>query len=426
MSQPAQNIGFSVANPHALATILEASSTRSIIASRDIFDISGTKLWAREQPVSQALQRKLMDRQLRQPLETCLYAEDGITPRTLVSAVEQLVAADTPLSALLRRYDDKLVHSAMHIPMHPVVQLMLTAGQAARPASFDHAVQAMALAGALMLARGGDTRQLRQAMLCGLLHDIGEMYIAPEHGEADADRALDFRSYQHLVVHPHVGRLLVDQLTNYPAEVSRAIAEHHERLDGTGYPHCLQRDQVSPLGRLLAVTEATLASLRAEHAHLTRASVALRAVPGEFDLHWVGLVAYGARTQPPLQATLGVPEMQRRLAWLDQRLNALQDIGSAALRQAETPQFKEAVSLGLHLLLRLRAGFNASGLWSPELVSEQDSAEVEAVEAELLFRLQSIERAIRLRAGQLASGGDEHRLAQLCAALSQAPVPASA
>jgi HD-GYP domain-containing protein (c-di-GMP phosphodiesterase class II) len=68
--------------------------------------------------------------------------------------------------------------------------------------------------------------------------------------------ALDFVSYQQLVVHPHVGQLLLSQLTNYPARRWRApMAEHHERLDGSGYPHALQARRVSPLGRLLAVTE---------------------------------------------------------------------------------------------------------------------------------------------------------------------------
>lgn len=313
MSPSARSVSFSTANPHALATILEASETRSIIASRDIFDVSGIKLWARDLPVSQALQRKLLDRQLRHPLESCLVAEDGVSGRSLVQSVEELVERDTPLAALLQPHAEKIVHAAEHLPLHSVAQLLLTAGQASRPGSFEHAVQAMALAGALMSAHGGGTRDMRLAMLAGLLHDLGEMYLAPQYGEADADRTLDFQSYQQLVVHPHVGKLLIEQLTNYPPEVARAISEHHERLDGSGYPHCLHRDLVSPLGRLLAVSEATLAALRGDSPHLTRASVALRVVPGEFDFGWVGLVSLGARGQKALQATLGVDELQARL-----------------------------------------------------------------------------------------------------------------
>ena len=57
MTAPVSTAHFATANQHALATILEAAQTKSIIASRDIFDISGIKLWARDMPVSTALQR---------------------------------------------------------------------------------------------------------------------------------------------------------------------------------------------------------------------------------------------------------------------------------------------------------------------------------------------------------------------------------
>src|SRR4051794_392676 len=93
---------FGNANPHALATILEASETRQIIAATDIFDISGTKLWAGNQPVSAALQRKLLDRQLRQPLESCLVAQDGVTAVSLLRSLERLLQGATPLAPVLR------------------------------------------------------------------------------------------------------------------------------------------------------------------------------------------------------------------------------------------------------------------------------------------------------------------------------------
>ena len=107
---------FGNANPHALAVILEASETKSIIAATDIFDISGIKLWASKQPVSSALPRQLLDRHLRQPLESCLKAEDGVTGATLVRSLQELVMADSPLAPLLRPHAAKLVREASHLP----------------------------------------------------------------------------------------------------------------------------------------------------------------------------------------------------------------------------------------------------------------------------------------------------------------------
>jgi predicted flap endonuclease-1-like 5' DNA nuclease len=302
------------------------------------------------------------------------------------------------------------------VPLHSVAQLLLTAGQASRPEGFDHAVQAMALAGALMLQQDGSTAEVRVAMLAGLLHDLGEMYIDPRYGEADADRNLDFLSYQQLVVHPHVGHLLIAQLTNYPGSVSRAITEHHERLDGSGYPHGLRRDAVSPLGRLLAVAEGTLGALRGERPHLSRASVALRVVPSEFDLGWVGLVEQAARAQPARRSAHGADEVRLRLGLLDVALQAAEARAAALLPLAESSDLKGALELSRHLLSRLRTGWNASGLWSPEEVAAQDAAEVECVEDELSYRLRAVERAAQLRAGELAPH-DAKLLEQLCVEL---------
>lgn len=407
---------FRTANPHALATILEASETRRIIAASDIFDLAGTKLWARHQPVSAELQRKLMDRKLREPLEACLVAEDGVTPAALVQALERLVEADTRLAPLLRPHAAKLVREAAHLHLHPVAQLLLSATQAARPASFEHAIAGMGLAGALMLAHGGQTPEVRLAMLAGLLHDLGEMYVAPEHGEAEADRELDALSYRQLVVHPHVGLLLIAQLTNYPGSVARAVVEHHERLDGSGYPHARQADAMSPLGRLLAVTEGALTALRRPSHELLHASVALRAVPGEFDLLWVGRLTQAARAQPPLQPVLAPADVRARRAALGEVLHAAEQNAGRLVSPSASPGLKAALELALFLLTRLRAGWNESGLWSTEAATGADAGEVEAMEDELYFRLRGVQRAVLLRAGELLAD-EAVALARLCDSL---------
>lgn len=388
---------FATANPHALATILEASETQRIIASTDIFDLAGTKLWARRQPVSAELQRKLLDRKLREPLEACLVAEDGVTPAALSGALVALVDGASSLAPLLQPHAAKLLREATHLPLHPVAQLLLSAGRAARPGLFEHAVAAMGVAGALMLEQGGQTPEVRLAMLTGLLHDLGEIYIAPAFGEVEADRELDETSYRQLVVHPHVGMLLVAQLTNYPGTVARAVAEHHERLDGSGYPHRLRGEGVSPLGRLAAVTDTVL---RAADASLQRASIALRAVPGEFDLGWVGRLTRAARSQPALSPVMEPADIRARRAALSDVLEAAEQQVAAAAASA-SPAQQAACDTAAFLVSRLRAGWNESGLWHEQAAGGADAGEVEAMEDELYFRLRGVQRAVLMRAADL-------------------------
>lgn len=417
MSTPSRpSAAFSTANPHALAAILEASETRRIIAATDIFDLAGTKLWARNQPVSAELQRKLLDRKLREPLEACLLAEDGVTPASLGAALAERIERDARLAPLLRPQAAKLLREVTHLHLHPVAQLLLSTAQAARPAAFDHAVAAMGLAGALMAQHGGQTPDIRLAMLCGLLHDLGEMYIAPEFGEADADRDLDTLSYRQLVVHPHVGLLLVAQLTNYPGAVARAVAEHHERLDGSGYPHRLSGDRISVLGRLVAVADAALAALRGPDDSLARASVALRAVPGEFDLAWVGHLARAARSEPMLVPAMAPADIRARRAALGEVLQAAEDDIALLAVGDRSVAMMQALELASFLVARLRIGWNESGLWHPQAATGADAAEVEAMEDELYFRLRGVQRAVMVKAGELPAA-EAAALAALCESL---------
>jgi HD superfamily phosphohydrolase YqeK len=423
MSSVTAEADFKVANPHALATILEASETRSIIASSDIFDINGMKLWARDQPVSRDLQRKLMDRALKQPLETCLMAEDGVSNATLQAALQQLINGQGPLTPLLQPHAEALVRCAGTVRLHSVVQLLLSAVETARPAAFQHAIDAMAVAGALIRARNTDDRLVTLAMTAGLLHDVGEMYISPAYGEADALSTLDVDSYRQLVVHPHIGQLLLTQLTDYPKDIARAVAEHHERLDGSGYPHRLTGDKMSTLGKLLAATEEALAALRLPGATLHHASVALRVVPGEFDELLAGPLSSAARHAPPMKPRRALPALLSELDRLNVTLQETMIHVDGVLPAEPSAGLQRAADLTLYLLHKLRAGWNESGLWSPGAIGDEVAAEAEAVQDALRARLRLIERVARLTAGTNLSDEDEDRLNALCQGLMEEPSP---
>lgn len=410
------SVAFNTANPHALATILEASETRSIIAASDIFDINGMKLWARNQPVSHDLQRKLMDRSLQKPLETCLMAEDGITPKRLKDALMMLIDGEGVLTPLLRPHANALLTGVGDVRLHPVAQLLLSAVEAARPAAYHHALHAMAMAGAIMDARRADRHAIALAMTAGLLHDVGEMYISPEFGEADAANTLEVETYRQLVVHPHIGQLLLSQLTDYPKDVVRAVAEHHERLDGSGYPYRLTGDRLSELGKLLSATEEALAALRIPGATLHHASVALRVVPGEFDEHLAGPLAAAARVVAPLQARQSAEDLMHALSQLDFSLQGAMNRLTLMLPEQPSENLQRAAQLCHHLLHKLRQGWNESGLWGPSAIGIDQIGEAEAVQDALRSRLAQIERMARLAAGSL-SADEQDSLDAFCAAL---------
>ncbi len=383
-------------NPHALAALVKASELYSVVACRDIVDVRGVKLWARGQPVSSSLHQRLLERRLERPLETCLSVEDGVTPFSLFDDLKQLLeTADHPLGPLLRRWAGVLLAQMKQIPLHPVVQLMLTASVATRPGTLAHAVSGMALAGALMASRQLPHEEVRLAMLGGLLHDLGEVYIHPQY--LDYSQPLDLVGHKHLVVHPRVGQLLLQSLTDYPKALSRAVGEHHERSDRSGYPARLCEAEISPLGRVLAVVETTLGVSRWHHAPLARASFSLRVVPGEFDPQWASFVCDAAR-----QANEGIEvaprtpgaDLRDQLADIDRQLGAAHDLAHELREQRRSDAVTDVVEHALHRLDRLRVAWNALGLWgaSTAEVPLQERFELELAHVELRQRMRSFQR----------------------------------
>jgi len=125
-----------------------------------------------------------------------------------------------------------------------------------RVAHPDGSSQAIRVAVALlMLGRhmGLDRRSLAELALIGLLADLGKHRIPGSLLEKPG--MLTAEEFQR--VKSHVAHSL-DLLKGYeglPVEVELAIAQHHERLDGSGYPKGLKGDVISLFGRMAAIAD---------------------------------------------------------------------------------------------------------------------------------------------------------------------------
>ena len=386
--------GKAHADPELLNAIVKASETYSIVASQDIVDVRGLKLWSKGQAVSSALQQRLLERQLEHPLEACLMAENGATLFTLQEHLAEFLESDDTLARALRPWGLALKDNLKQLPLHAVAQLMLTTALATRPDTLPHAVRAMALAGALSRTQSSKL-DTRLAMLGGLLHDIGEVYIQPLY--LDPEQHLDLLGHKHMVVHPRVAQLLLASTTDYPAALSRAVGEHHERLNGAGYPARLSAEDISPLGSLLAVVEVAMGVLRAPLAPLTRASFALRVVPGEFDVQWASPIfnmARNAKEELPMPEADGIEPLERINATLMKSQSAALELQRQPLSLGQ----RALTEMALDRLTRLRVSWNALGVWglrSAEL-TPSDKFDMALADRELHLRVRELQRECML------------------------------
>ncbi len=85
-----------------------------------------------------------------------------------------------------------------------------------------------------------------------LLHDIGKLAV-PEHIINKPGR-LTPEEFEKMKIHPVVGAEILEQV-KFPYPVAPIVLSHHEKWDGTGYPHGLKGEEIPIGSRILAAVD---------------------------------------------------------------------------------------------------------------------------------------------------------------------------
>lgn len=89
--------------------------------------------------------------------------------------------------------------------------------------------------------------------LAGLLHDIGMIGVSED--VLNKTDALTPEEFEIIKKHVNYGVKILEDIKQLKGVVE-IIKYHHERFDGTGYPHCLKGDEIPLNARIIAVADA--------------------------------------------------------------------------------------------------------------------------------------------------------------------------
>jgi putative nucleotidyltransferase with HDIG domain len=125
-------------------------------------------------------------------------------------------------------------------------------------AAKDHSTEQHTQRVALLAVQAGEALRLPPATLRhlavgALLHDIGKLSVPAEILQKPG--ALTDEEFAEIKRHPGAGVALLEELGGFADEVHRLVHEHHERLDGSGYPRGAAGVELGIGPRLLAVCD---------------------------------------------------------------------------------------------------------------------------------------------------------------------------
>jgi HD-GYP domain-containing protein (c-di-GMP phosphodiesterase class II) len=135
----------------------------------------------------------------------------------------------------------------------PLLATVSAALEARDPYLRGHSARVTALAEALALALGWTGRRLDTLRLGGSLHDVGKITV--EASVLRKPGPLTDEEFCQIRRHPVAGARLVEFFDDF-ALARPSVLHHHERWDGTGYPHRLEGDSIPLEARVLGVADA--------------------------------------------------------------------------------------------------------------------------------------------------------------------------
>jgi len=136
--------------------------------------------------------------------------------------------------------------------LHGTVGVLAQTTELRDPYTAGHQRRVASLANAAGARMGLSAHELEGLHIAGLLHDIGKLSIPAEILSKPA--ALTELEFSLIRAHPKTAYDLLKEI-QFPWPVADAVLQHHERLDGSGYPSGLSGDEIVVEARVLAVAD---------------------------------------------------------------------------------------------------------------------------------------------------------------------------
>jgi PAS domain S-box-containing protein/putative nucleotidyltransferase with HDIG domain len=136
--------------------------------------------------------------------------------------------------------------------MEHAIQAMTIVVEMRDPHTAGHQQRATQLACAIAKEMGLSKEQIGGLRLAGLIHDIGKVRV-PAEILMNPD-GLSEPEFMMIKAHPRLGYEILRTI-DFPWPVAQIVLQHHERMDGSGYPSGLSGEDIIIEARILAVAD---------------------------------------------------------------------------------------------------------------------------------------------------------------------------
>jgi putative nucleotidyltransferase with HDIG domain len=144
------------------------------------------------------------------------------------------------------------IHARMQKIFHQAVRALSVTTEMRDPYTAGHQHRVAQLAGAIGTEMGLAQEEVGVLGLAGLLHDIGKI-VVPAEILSKPGKLTDLE-LGIIKTHSQIGYEILKEI-DFPWQIATIVLQHHELLDGSGYPQGLREADILPEAKILAVAD---------------------------------------------------------------------------------------------------------------------------------------------------------------------------
>ena len=379
-----------------IENIISASKGAEFYLSEDVYDQAGNKLLAKGYKITSDIKDKLISRVLKKPLETSITTDTSLTAADIASDANEIIKK----THFLNSFDVELkldLYAIKHLELEPLASLLLTVQKNNSQASYEHTMFMMLVARLIAKKLNIDSQKINDLTTACLLHDIGELYcVVPE------TKNLSLEHWRSIMTHPIVGSSVVRQHMNYDTSISKAILEHHERNDGSGYPNHLIAENLSDIGKIMIVSEAFSGMVKRQY-DISNLTSTLKLINHDFpkaELNaLIGLLQTLSGNNSQINTNPILDNLVEKLSNLE---SIIEQLNSIKYENDKLDLFKEYLNLRLKRICQTVYASGLTdciniGIWDSIKLDEDINRELYVTTNEVEWKMKDLYRDISIR-----------------------------
>jgi len=143
-------------------------------------------------------------------------------------------------------------YKALQKTLHDAINAMARIVDLRDPYTAGHQQKVACLASAIAREMGMDELEIEHLIMASTVHDIGKMYIPADI--LSKPGKLSTLEWEIIKTHAQGGFEILAGI-EFSRPIAMMVLQHHERLDGSGYPKGLKDDEILPEAKILAVAD---------------------------------------------------------------------------------------------------------------------------------------------------------------------------